>query len=355
MANLNIEGVFMKTKMRNTIGLILGSIGIVAIMALSGCAASSSSNDTGSSTQSDTDGTSSAATNATAASSSTQSSFNLNTTIEETVLVDTADIRIIANDIKFKYNNLYVDLTFENKSASKLSITSNTLGFSGNYINNYMIEEGWTSCDVEPGMTETDDLYFKIASLQSYGINDASEIGLGFLVKDASYNVVYKGVSSIPTSSHGMVPDGDAMEAFGNSLYQLTYGFTLESLSDKVIFDANGIQIDGQALVTTSQDERYLYLDASNNSGNDVYIKVKDVSINGIDLYDGTWTSDYALDSKKCLITICLDDIVSAASRSSDEDINIDLNNVKTVSFTIEATDDNYNTIVGSTEVALTF
>ena len=66
--------------------------------------------------------------------------LSLDTTIEETVLFEDDNIRIIAESLDFKYNSPYLHLKFENNGDKALSFVSGSIGYSGNSVNGYMVD-----------------------------------------------------------------------------------------------------------------------------------------------------------------------------------------------------------------------
>ena len=121
----------------------------------------------------------------TASAAEEMSKLSLDTTIEETVLFEDDNIRIIAESLDFKYNSPYLHLKFENNGDKALSFVSGSIGYSGNSVNGYMVDGLYVNVDVEPGKTALEEAYVSSDLLSILGIEKIKEIGIGFDIKDS--------------------------------------------------------------------------------------------------------------------------------------------------------------------------
>lgn len=100
-------------------------------------------------------------------------------TINESVLVDEADVKITARS--FEANGDFgpeIKLLIENNSDKDLTFQSRTV-----YVNGYMVET-LMSVDVACGKKANDSLTFMEADLENCGIEDIGEIELTFHIFD---------------------------------------------------------------------------------------------------------------------------------------------------------------------------
>ena len=109
--------------------------------------------------------------------------LSLDTTIEETVLFEDDNVRIIAESLDFKYNSPYLHLKFENNGDKALSFVSGSIGYSGNSVNGYMVDGFYVNVDVEPGKTALEEAYVSSDLLNVLGIEKIKEIGMGLTLK----------------------------------------------------------------------------------------------------------------------------------------------------------------------------
>ena len=136
--------------------------------------------------------------------------LSLDTTIEETVLFEDDNIRIIAESLDFKYNSPYLHLKFENNGDKALSFVSGSIGYSGNSVNGYMVDGFYVNVDVEPGKTALEETYVNGDLLNILGIEKIKEIGIGFDIKDSDYNdYAQTGPLYIATSDADGADDGE--------------------------------------------------------------------------------------------------------------------------------------------------
>ena len=68
--------------------------------------------------------------------------FNVDATLEETVMVDEGGVKITATGLTYTDYSVDLDLTIENNSGKTLSFVSGSLGYSCNSISGYMVNDG---------------------------------------------------------------------------------------------------------------------------------------------------------------------------------------------------------------------
>ena len=72
-----------------------------------------------------------------------QKEFKHEATIAETVLLDKDGIRITATDLVYGSYAAELHLTFENNTGKDLTFVSNSIGYSCNSVNGYMVADGY--------------------------------------------------------------------------------------------------------------------------------------------------------------------------------------------------------------------
>ena len=122
-------------------------------------------------------------------------------TIDETVLVDENNIKITATELEYNTSSVDLKLKIENNTDKNLSFISNSLGYSCNSVNDYMISDGYLNCDVTSGKAANDSLSISYDSLLIYGINEFADIEIGFDIVDEDYDSTYTGPKKIMTSA----------------------------------------------------------------------------------------------------------------------------------------------------------
>ena len=85
--------------------------------------------------------------------------FKKTATIEETVLVDESGVKITAKELTYGNYAAELTLVIENNSDKDLSFIANSIGYSCNSINGYMVPEGYLNCDVAAGKKANDTIW----------------------------------------------------------------------------------------------------------------------------------------------------------------------------------------------------
>lgn len=287
--------------------------------------------------------------------------FDWNTTIEKTVLIDIPEVTVTADSLSFKNDNAYLDITATNKTDSKISVSAGTLGFSGNYINNYMVTSGYLMLDLDPQQSETDDMYFNTEELMLFGIKQISEIGLGLNVQydeisddftSSNFDTICQEITEIRTSAYesGETTANSYQSTLNNDALLSLVGAQLLAFDDKGGFDQNGISIKSVSLVKNKDEDISAFIEIQNDSDAIVMASASDVSINGVMAYEGSWTGETIAPHKIAVMDITLNDVVR------DEEIDqFDLENVTNLGIEFAVKNKDSNTIVAPIELGFSF
>lgn len=288
------------------------------------------------------------------------SPLDTNISIEETTLIDIPEVAVVANSLTFKNDNAYVEITATNKTDTKISINAGTLGYSGNFINNYMVTSGYLGLELEPQETKSDELYFSGDELHLLGIDKIGEIGIGL---DVGYNEfgtgstemnlddIAKDIVSIRTSAYDSVDMGadTYQDSINNDLVLSATGASLLAFDGNGGFDQSGISIKSVSLVRNKDDNVTVFVEIRNDTDAIVSATAGDISVNGAMAYEGLWTSETIAPGKTAIMDVSLNSVTDSISDQ------IDLNDISSVGLDFGASDAQSNTIVAPVELEFSF
>ena len=237
---------------------------------------------------------------------------------------------------------LKLSLAIENNSEQDLSFYSGTLGYSCNSINGYMVDDGYMNADIAAGKKANETVSFSVDELTLLGFSDIADIELGFSITDSKYNdYLQTGPRQLKTSL------ADSYDYEADTYRQVlasnmpALGFTLDCNSEEMAFDQKGICVVSQALVTNSSGEQTLLAEVENTSSNMVYVSVGNVSMNGLGVQSGTWSTDWVSAGKRGIITMNLSSMLDESYRAS-----FGLADIGQITYTLELKDSDRDTLV---------
>ena len=124
----------MEKILKYPLALVLAAVLTFSAVALAGCGSGSPSSGSG----------------VTVKSEDTSQGIDQDVSIEKTALIDIPEASVTADSVSFENDNLCVNLTLTNKTSKPIQVNAGTLGFSANYINNYMVSDGYLHEELEP-------------------------------------------------------------------------------------------------------------------------------------------------------------------------------------------------------------
>lgn len=333
--------------------LVLALTAVLAFsaIALAGCGSGSSNSGSG----------------VTVKSENASQGIDQDVSIEKTALIDIPEASITADSISFENDNLCVTLTLTNKTSKPIQVSAGTLGFSANYINNYMVSDGYLHEELEPNESTTGEIAFSTAELRALGIQQIGEIGLGLDVSNnqtssdyskVNYDKICQQVATVKTNKIDSVDmNADTYpEAINNPGFLSLMGASMVKFNGEGGFDQNGISVKSIALMKNVDGELTVFVEIQNNTDKLVGAQASDVTIDGEMAYEGNWTGVAIAPHKIGLLDINLDDVSSMMnSQADDEDENSHLDNVKTVGIEFAVRDEKRNTIISPTELEFSF
>lgn len=319
----------------------------VVMLLLSACGGPTSGEGTSSPGQANTSGLS---TVPTPSAGGNAIQFDPSAAIEETVLVDESDIKITATGIKYTAYDVKLNLAIENNSDQDLSFYSGTSGYNCNSINGYMVDNGYLNADIAAGKKSNETVSFSVDELTFLGFSDIADIELGFCITDSNYDdYLQTGPRQIKTSiadSYNYETD-TYRQAIVNSMSAL--GFTLDCNSEETVFDQKGIRVVSQALATNSSGEQALLVEVENASPDMVYVSVGNISINGLGVQSGNWSTDWISAGKRRIIAMNLSNMLDDSYQAA-----FGLEDVGQVAYTFEPKDSDRDTLVVPQTLSLT-
>ena len=180
-------------------------------------------------------------------------------TIEETVLLDDAGVKVTAKSLSSGWMGPEIALLIENNSGKAL-----TFQCRNSSVNGYMCEN-MMSCDVADGKKANDTLSFSANQLQLSGVESVAEMQFSLHIFDSEcWDTYYDSAPiTLKTSLAG------------------TYEQAYDDSGD-VCYDDGGVKIVVKGLST---EDSWLgpsvIVEVINTSGTDITVQARDVSING--------------------------------------------------------------------------
>lgn len=237
--------------------------------------------------------------------------FDQSAVIETTVILDQDNIKVTATALEYDNYSANLKLSLENNSDKTLTFSANTLGFSGNSINGFMIPDGYFNSEIAPGKKANETATFSYDYLQLFGINEIADIVLGIRVTDEDYNETIYPDCQIKTSiADSYTYDNTSYQkAISSTAVQKALGLTSTYFTTDVLYDADDIQIISGMLMSNKDDEQMLLLEAVNSGTEMKNMVVAGLSVNGLTVYDGNWSST-TISSGKCgVISVNLNNV----------------------------------------------
>ena len=238
--------------------------------------------------------------------------FNKGATIEETVLVDENGVRITATELTYGNYAAELTLVIENNSDKDLSFIANSVGYSCNSVNGYMVSEGYLNCDVAAGKKANDSISIGYDTLMLYGIFEIADIEIGFDISDDDYNHIYTGPQTIlTTAADGYDYDTPVYrENIASKESQAEYDYSVPYFSTDTVYEESGLVIASQAVMENQDGESILLLEVVNTSDAIVGVSTTNIDINGLRVCDSTWSYDTINPGKTAIVDIDLSSVL---------------------------------------------
>jgi len=240
--------------------------------------------------------------------------FSKEATLAETVMVDEWGVKITATGLSYSNYAVELELTIENNSGKDLSFISGSMGYSCNSVNGYMVADGYLNCDVANGKKANDAISFGYDALMLYGINEISDIEIGFDMSDDDYNHTYSGPRQVKTSLYDVhdYSKDCYQETITNRAAMNTYDYDITHFSQDVLYDVNGIKLLSSGVMINQNGETALLLELENTSNTMVYVSTSDIAINGLVVSSSTWSSSAINPGKRGIVDVELSSVLDS-------------------------------------------
>jgi len=240
--------------------------------------------------------------------------FNTSATLEETVMYDANNVKITATGLTYNSWSVELELLIENNSEKDLSFISGSMGYCCNSVNGYMWSDSYMNCDVSAGKKANDSIRFDFDGLMLYGINEIADIEIGFDISDDDYNDIYTGPCQVKTSAyegHDYTADcyGDGIN--GRATMHM-YEYDMVHFARDVQYEDNGISLASYGLMRNRDSEVMLLLEVLNSSETQVQLSTSDITLNGLAVYSGTWSTDTINPGKRAIVDVNLSSALDA-------------------------------------------
>lgn len=240
--------------------------------------------------------------------------FDKNASIAETVMVDEGGVRITATGLNYTGYSAELELTIENNSGKNLSFVSGSLGYSCNSVNGCMVDDGYLNCDVADGKKAKDSVSFRYIGLMLYGIDEISDMEIGFDISDENYNHTYTGPRQVKTSAfddHDYKKDC-YQDAITSRAAMNTYNYKLIDFSQDALYDVGGVKLLSSAVIVNQDGGTALLLELENTTDKMVFISTSDIEINGLVVFSSTWTNDAINPGKRGIVEIEISSVLDS-------------------------------------------
>lgn len=240
--------------------------------------------------------------------------FQKTATISETVLYDENDIRITANELIYTSYYAVLNLTIENNSNKDLTFHSNTMSYSCNSVNGYMITDGYMNCDVPAGKKAVERMSFRFNILMQYGIFEIADIEVGIHITDDDYNNIYIEPKQLKTTAaEGYDYQSQSYQkTIVSDAAQNTYHYTLQYFTDEILYNKNGISVVSGCISVNDKGDAALLLEIQNTSQMMVIVSANDIYLNGICINCSTYSTERINPGKISIVELELSSILDS-------------------------------------------
>ena len=237
-------------------------------------------------------------------------------TIEETVLVDEADVKIKAKALTYDSYSATLSLNIENNTDQDLTFYSNTYDDCWNSINGIMTDF-YFSETVKAGKKANSSLTFYVDDLMELGITDIADIEIGFDIEDDNYDTYLKTETFKITTSIAdsyAYPETPALSA-------LTNAYVLKETDYSALFYSEEPEGEGDVTVTAKwlgtdwSDDTVLKVELYNGSDQKIIAKPTLIALNGLYM-SASSSSAYIAPGKSGVLDMTLDYMIDGNVRS---------------------------------------
>lgn len=261
--------------------------------------------------------------------------FSKKATIDETIISEEGGIIITAKELAYYEDYAELLIEIENTSDRTVEVYSETLAYAVNGINKMSMDFGYVNETINSGMIANAEMYIDADELRAAGMKDIASIVVGFDVCDEDNMDLFKtGPVEIKTSIYDEYDFGkDTLKEAITGDVWTNMGITYDYLEPDINLEQNGVSILLAALVNGLDESKTFLLEAKNDAERDYYMSISNVTVNGIVVCDGIWSSKFVGVGDRVMLDVnmsyLLDDYASL----------IDLDKIGQIAFDIECRD----------------
>lgn len=261
-------------------------------------------------------------------------SFKKEQQIEETILYDQNGIKITATALTYANYEAELGIRMENSTEKDLTFIAESMGYSCNAVNGFMIEDGYLNCDVPAGGSAEDGIGFSYNELLIHGITEIADIQVGFNIRDEDYtSSIYTGPLQVKTAAAESYDYDDSTayrKVINSKAMQYTYGYEMAAFAEDEVYSSGGISIESEAYMINQDGERSLMIEVKNRTESQVFFTTSNITVNDTEIYDSSWSFDTINARCRALVDIQLDNILD-----EDEWESYGIEEIETIGFTI--------------------
>ena len=232
-------------------------------------------------------------------------------TIQETVLVDEADVKITAKALTYDSWSATLSLTLENNTDKNLTYYSTPYEKCWNSINGIM-SDFYFSETVNAGKKANTSITFYADDLMKLGITDIADIEISFEIEDHdSYETYLKtDVFKIETSIAGsyVYPETPALSSLTNAYVLNEVEYTTMYYSDEPEGDGD-VVIKAKWIGTDWSNDTLLKMEIYNGSDQRIAVKPTLAALNGLYVSASSSTS-YISAGKSGIVELTLNSLI---------------------------------------------
>lgn len=256
--------------------------------------------------------------------------------IETTVLWDTNNVKITAQELKFtqiseSLSYAELELYIENKNDTTAKVISGSQGYCCNAINGYMVFDGYVNESVKAGESVAAIMKFFLGDLEIYGIKEIAEIQVGFNVEIEDGEEFYTGPQMIKTSAAKSYDP--AKNTYQETLNDEALGqnteYVLAAFAEKNVFLMDGVELVSGALVTDEDGENYLFLEVKNNTEEELLCAGNALTVNNVNVRGLVMNNYFVAPGCTCVLQYNLDGYIPHVYREAFGIRSLDIIDIK--------------------------
>ena len=236
--------------------------------------------------------------------------FDTSGIISETVLYDANNVKITAKELKYSSYDVIMVVEFENNSDKELSFIAGSIGYSCNSVNGYMISDGYINAKVAAGKKTKGNIKISIDELKIYGIKEIADICVGFDIHDEDYKGIETGPLQVKTNNYETYnyKNDTYLDEIRTGTLHGNLTVTHSEVKDR--YDELDVKIISHAVVSDEKGKECILIEVVNDSDDNYIGRIYSVTINGLEVSTGTYTSENINAHSRRIILIETDNLI---------------------------------------------